>query len=272
MTDKPIWRVLPWRTDDAYTCMAIDKVIAETVATGGPPTIRFYHWAGNGAVSFGASQAIADFDTAYCEQQGIQYVRRFTEARTMYHGPTDLTYALAVPVSQVGTKAQVGAFTSSQILFFLEQLGIENATQSGYTSVIVQGRKISGSVPYFEGRRALFQHGSIFCDMEYERIAHACKESEEELRATTTAIHEERRELRCSLNDLDSTLQTIFLVDREWEISNFTEQEQARVDELKRFFATEQWLLGGSESRGMCSKHYGPPVPRFVTTFLGRVK
>lgn len=270
MTDKSIWRVLPWRKDDPYTCMAIDKVIAETVATSGPPTIRFYHWSGNGAVSYGASQAMTDFDTAYCEQEGIQYVRRFTEARTMYHGSSDLTYAIAVPVSLYGTRVQLGAFTSLRIISFLECIGIKNAEQAGYTSIMINGRKISGSVPHFEGKRALFQHGSVFCDLEYEKVARTYGCQEEELLSTTTSVNGEMAGKKILPGSLEDIFQDCFLANENWEEDSLTEQEQEKVNEWRRVFATEEWFSAGREPRGVCSMHHGSPIPRLVTTFLSK--
>ena len=268
MTDKPVWRVLPWRTDDPYTCMAIDKTIAESVAAGGSPTIRFYRWAGNGAVSYGRSQDIADIATDYCREQGIPSVRRFTEARAMYHGPMDLTYALAAPVSFYRTRVDIGIVTSSRIISFLDHIGIRNATQAGYTSVMVQGKKISGSVPYFEQKKALFQHGGVFCALDYENIARIYGISEEKLRETTTSIEEENGRTE----RIEDIFQACFLDHEYWELGELTVEEQKRIREWSDFFATEEWLLGGNKSRGACSLHHGPQIPMVVKDFLARIR
>ncbi|MEK6867632.1 MAG: hypothetical protein AABX98_02300, partial [Nanoarchaeota archaeon] len=246
------------------TCMAIDKVIAESVAAGGSPTLRFYRWAGNGAVSYGASQNIADVAVDFCREQGVSHVRRFTEARTMYHGPTDLTYAMAVPVSLYGNRARIGAVISLNIIYFLRQLELHEITHSGFTSILIHGRKISGSVPYFEQRKALFQHGSIFCDLDYNFVAQMYGLSKENLRETTTSIREESREIE----GIDALFQHSFLRGIDFKLDALTEQEQERISTLKEAFATEAWLSGGEISRGACSTHAGLPIPGFVTRIL----
>ena len=267
MTQAVRWRLLPFRTDDPYTCMAIDKTIAESVAAGGPPTLRFYRWSGNGAVSYGAAQSIADVAVDFCHEQGIPYVRRFTEARAMYHGSTDLTYAVAAPVSLYVTRASIGIVTSSRIISFLEQMGIKNATQAGYTSIMVKGRKISGSVPYFEKKKALFQHGSVFCELDYERVAKCYGISEQKLRETTTSLVEEGSKLE----RIEDIFQNSFLNAHHWELQELTEQEQERVFQLREAFTAEDWLLGGEKSRGACSMHSGVSIPQILTAFLAKV-
>lgn len=258
------WRALPWRTDDAYTNMAIDKAIAESVAAGGPPTIRFYRWSGNGAVSYGASQAMSDFDTDFCRSQNIPFVRRFTEARAMYHDPSDFTYAIAVPVGMYRNRGEIGAVISSKIISFLEAVGIQNATQAGYTSILVDGKKISGSVSCYEQRKALFQHGSVFCRADYGRIAGSYRITEQELRKTTTSLEEQTGRGE----GIEAIFQKHFLGGKDWQLGELTEQEKERVNYLRQQFAEEEWLSGGKKSRGVCSMHWGIPIPRFVTNML----
>lgn len=267
MNERTTWRLLPWRKDDSYTSMAIDKTIAESVAAGNQPTIRFYYWAGNGAVSYGASQAVTDIAVDFCQREGIPYVRRFTEARAMYHGPTDLTYAIAAPVSLYKRRIDIGAATSSGIIYFLERLGLRNVSQAGYTSVMINGRKISGSVPYFEKKEALFQHGSVFCKLEYERIANVYRIPEEVLRETTTSIEEQRREIG-EIGEIGDIFQESFLEGKNWELGELTEQEQERITHLREVFATEEWFSGGEKARGACSMHWGIPIAQIVRNIL----
>ncbi len=266
MVQEVIWRLLPLRTDDPYTCMAIDKTIAESVAAGGPPTIRFYRWGGNGAVSYGASQAISDIAVDFCLEQGIPHIRRFTEARAMYHGPTDLTYAIAAPLSVYERRLDIGVATSSKIILSLRQLGIKDAIQAGYTSVLVNGRKISGSVPYFEQRRALFQHGSVFCSLDYERTAKMYGIPTQKLQLTTTSLEEEG----CRIESIEEIFQDSFLIGKQWETGEFTEQEQERMNRLRALFSTEEWLSGGEKSRGVCSMNRGVPVPQIIAALIAK--
>lgn len=266
MTNKQCWRLLPLRTDDPYTCMAIDKTIAESVAAGGPPTLRFYRWAGNGAVSYGASQAMSDIAVDFCQEQGIPHVRRFTEARAMYHGPSDLTYAIAAPRSVYGRRLDMGVATSSKIIASLKRLGINSATQAGYTSVLVNGRKISGSVPYFEQRSALFQHGSIFCTLDYEHTAKMYGIPTEKLQSTTTSLEEEGGRIE----SIEEIFQDSFLEGKQWEAGELTEQERERANNLRTLFSAEEWLSGGEKARGVCSMNRGIPVPRIIAALIAK--
>ncbi len=242
MTGEIIWRVLPWRTDDAYTNMAIDKAIAESVAAGGSPTIRFYKWAGNGAVSFGAAQAMTDFDTAFCERERIQYVRRFTGGRVMYHGSEDLTYAIAVPLSLYPSRLELTSDTSRWIMSFLESLGIPDVRYTGNSSILTQMKKISGSAPHYEKKKAVFQHGSVFCAADYALLAELFQLPEHNIRERITTVYEQLEDLQENRKALLLVFQQAFLKNITHELGDLTEKEWTRVAELQKYYASQEWL------------------------------
>lgn len=271
MGENIVWRVLPWRRDDAYTNMAIDKTIAESVAAGGPPTIRFYHWAGNGAVSLGASQRLIDFDTDFCEKQGIQYVRRFTGGRVMYHSPSDLTYAIAAPLS-LYSRLSLGLDTSRWLKTFLETMGISDVQYAGYaSSLLVNGKKISGSVPHFEAKKAILQHGSVFFTADYSLLAQIFRWPENLVRSRVTSITDALQNSN-SLEDITFQFQQAFLTALPHAKMDLTEQELARVDELREYYASKEWMHSGKLSLGICSANWGfyPGLIKQLTEDLRR--
>ena len=89
------WRILPYGENDAYLNMAIDEAICESVAAGGPPTLRFYGWRPS-AVSLGYFQCIEhEVDLAACEGAGIDIVRRRTGGGAVYHDQDgEITYSV----------------------------------------------------------------------------------------------------------------------------------------------------------------------------------
>lgn len=76
--------------------MGIDEAILHSVASGGPPTLRFYAW-NPPAVSLGCFQDAAreiDFDA--CRRLGVDVVRRPTGGRAVLHD-VEVTYSLILP-------------------------------------------------------------------------------------------------------------------------------------------------------------------------------
>ncbi len=256
MSDKVVWRVLPWRTDDAYTNMAIDKTIAESVATGAPPTIRFYKWAGNGVISFGVSQAITDFDTAFCDREGISYVRRFTGGRVMYHSPHDLTYAIAAPLSLYPTRLPLTSDTSQWIMSFLEQLGFSDVKYTGQSSILAAMKKISGSAPHYEAKKAVFQHGSVFYTADYSLLAHIFRVEEAGVRERITTLSEHVHEAVKSIDEVTLQFQKAFLENFLHTFGDLTEQELARVLELRTQYASPEWMNAGKLPLGICTTNW----------------
>lgn len=255
-------RVLPQRTDDPYTCMAIDKTIAESVAAGGPPTLRFYRWSGNGAVSLSKIQDMKDVNTSACSESGISCVRRFTGGRAMYHAPTDLTYALAVP-SLLYTGADLKNEATIAIISFLEELGLQDVRCNYNGSVTVSGRKISGSVNHYEGGmfrpKAVLRHGSIFHGaLDYALLGQIFNVSGDFFRKRTTSVE---TELSGTIDGVFSKLHDVFLRTLGSEVKmqlspqqgELTEQEVLRIEKLRQYYQSEEWLSIGILGRGICS-------------------
>jgi lipoate-protein ligase A len=90
-----IWRLLHYRSGDAFENMALDEaVFRETVWNNRPPTLRFYGWR-NPAVSIGYFQDLdKEIHIDLCRAAGVDIVRRITGGKAVYHCD-EVTYALA---------------------------------------------------------------------------------------------------------------------------------------------------------------------------------
>ncbi len=74
--------------------MARDEALLESVATGGPPVLRFYAWQ-PATLSLGYFQAYADFQSQPPEWRCLPVVRRTTGGGAILHD-AEVTYALIV--------------------------------------------------------------------------------------------------------------------------------------------------------------------------------
>jgi len=158
---------------DAAGQMAADLAMLDTVAAGGPPSLRIYQWSPP-ALSLGRFQPDDDVDHAACAARGVEVVRRPTGGRALLHGG-DVTYAVAFPQppGDAGRVDAIYEWLAGGLIAGLALLGVEAAVarndgpagpvcfagQQG-ADLRVGERKLCGSA---QVRRddAVLQHGSV---------------------------------------------------------------------------------------------------------------
>ena len=155
--------------------MAIDVTLAETVRATGQPVLRLYRW-WPACISLGRNQpARGQYDEAEATRRGIDFVRRPTGGRAIYHHH-EITYAVAVPDRRLGGPRRTYEVIHKALLAGLRLLGaptemvdpghaMRPSTVPCFQDVdggaIVAGRrKLVGSAQLREGG-VLLQHGSI---------------------------------------------------------------------------------------------------------------
>ena len=89
-----IGRFLPWTAGTAAWNMAVDEALLTTYIQGtAPVTLRFYGW-DPPALSLGYLQKpLSTARQARCRQAGVEWVRRPTGGRAVFH-QHEITYAL----------------------------------------------------------------------------------------------------------------------------------------------------------------------------------
>jgi lipoate-protein ligase A len=165
--------------------MACDEAVLEAVgAKASPPTVRFYAW-DPPAVSLGRHQADPGVGArAALDRLGVEWVRRPTGGRLVWHGPSgeELTYSVVTPI---GEPPLAGGLTDAYrrihegLAAGLRRLGlqVELAPRAGGAGrrpssrlacfaatvpweIEAGGRKLLGSAQR-RSRAALLQHGSL---------------------------------------------------------------------------------------------------------------
>jgi lipoate-protein ligase A len=156
--------------------MAVDVALAESVRRGGPPVLRFYRW-WPPCISLGRNQpARGQYDEAEARRRNIDFVRRPTGGRAVYHHH-EVTYSVCVGDRQLGGPRRTYVAIHKALLAGLRLLGartdivddpgqpIRPSTvpcfQETDGGAIVSGkRKLLGSAQLREGG-ILLQHGSL---------------------------------------------------------------------------------------------------------------
>jgi lipoate-protein ligase A len=178
------WRALETGARPGAWNMAVDSALLAEVERGAsPPTIRFYAWSPP-AVSIGFHQPDpTPAEAARIAALGLDWVRRPTGGRAVYHGPpaVELTYAIVARFGAAGMPAAPGdcyRLIHAAIADCLAGLGalVELAERrramhrpgsrhacfaaSVPGEIVAGGRKLVGSAQR-RSRSAFLQHGSI---------------------------------------------------------------------------------------------------------------
>jgi len=180
------WRLIPEQTLDGAASMAVDEVAAETVAAGGPATIRVYRWVPSTlSLGYGTDADIVDRES--CEDVGLTVTRRPTGGGAIYHDSAgDVAYSIIAPAEEFpGDVTESYRALLDPILDAFDRFGVDvdfaRAARAAVWSpacylreldpahdlVGPDGRKIAGNAQY-RTRDAIVQHGSLSFEVEAE--------------------------------------------------------------------------------------------------------
>lgn len=241
------WRVIGFSNNDAYTNMAIDEAISESVRSGGPPTIRFYGWVPS-AVSIGYFQGMErEVDLEKCSMMGFDIVRRRTGGGAVYHDTEgEITYSViakeeAFPKDIIASYREICSWITdsfSRIGIFTEFKPIND--------IITNGKKISGNA---QTRRqgVLLQHGTILYSVDVDMMFSVLRVPDEKIRDKMIATVKERvtsvsEQKKISKDGTYSALMEGFTQGKEFEMGDLTLQEKERAEELvQQRYKTREW-------------------------------
>lgn len=214
------WRLIKSPPSDAFTNMAIDEAIFNSVLEGtSPPTLRFYAWSPP-AVSVGYFQdTLNEVNIPACNELGIDIVRRLTGGRAVLHDK-ELTYSVICPEDDPHFPDNISGtykLISSCLIRGLNSYGlnaslsplVRKGSRSGnsacFTSasnyeLTVNGKKLVGSAQR-RGGGVFLQHGSILIEFDREMLEEVLPGSEGLERVTSINEH-----IRIDLDTLISLL------------------------------------------------------------------
>jgi lipoate-protein ligase A len=177
------WRLIREEMLDGAVAMALDEVAAETVAAGGPATVRLYRWM-PATLSLGYGNDADVVDRAFCEEWNVTVTRRPTGGGAIYHGSAeDIAYSVVAPADEFpGDVTESYRQLLQPVLDAFERFGVDvsfadeerealwspacylRALDPAHDLVGPDGRKIAGNAQY-RTRDAIVQHGSLSFDV-----------------------------------------------------------------------------------------------------------
>lgn len=241
------WRVIPLHTTDAFTAMAIDEAVSESVADGASPTIRFWRWKPS-AVSIGYFQGIEDeVDLDACKESNVDVVRRRTGGGAVYHDfDGEITYSVIGP-EEIFPKGIRESYQliCGWVINGLSNIGIE-AQFVPINDIVVGQKKISGNA---QTRRdgVLLQHGTILYDVDVAKMFSLLKISKEKISDKMIKAVQERvtrilDHKKVSIDEAYSALMKGFTDGKEFEMGTLTEKENERSKYLaSKKYSSREW-------------------------------
>lgn len=172
---------------DGPKAMAYDEVAAETVADGGPATVRVYRWFPS-CVTLGHGNDAEIVERAFCEEWNVDVTRRPTGGGAIYHDTTgDVAYSIIAPADEFPSdvtecyreflRPVLEAFAAVDVSVEFaaepresvwEPLCYLREVDPVHDLVGPDGRKIAGNAQY-RTREAVVQHGSLSFDANPEK-------------------------------------------------------------------------------------------------------
>jgi lipoate-protein ligase A len=176
------WRLLPLRTDDAFTSMAIDEALLKLNAEDkSPNTIRFWRWQPS-TVSIGCFQSVErEVDLGVAKRYGVDVVRRITGGGAVFHDHGgELTYSVVCRQGDVPDDIiESYRLICGGLVRGFENLGLR-AEFKPVNDVHANGKKISGSAQTRRWRSVL-QHGTVLVSPDVKKMFELLKVSREKI-------------------------------------------------------------------------------------------
>ncbi len=173
--------------------MALDRALQLGHQAGeSPPTLRLYRWL-RPTVTLGRFQKLADVDVSYCDERGIDIVRRFTGGRGVLHDD-EVTYSIIAGLDDGIPRGVAASYRMlcGALARAYRLLGVSAALTPGSmgdrtsaacylhatpADLSLGARKLSGSAQVWSGSTVL-QHGSFTLTRDVEREARVFRLSE----------------------------------------------------------------------------------------------
>ena len=243
------WRIISLEENNAFTNMAIDEAISETVANGKSlPTIRFYTWKPS-AVSIGCFQSMADeIDSSVCSNLGVDAVRRRTGGGAVYHDNLgEITYSVIAPQNMFTSNIiESYKIICGWIIYSLSLLNIQ-AQFVPINDIVSGGKKISGNAQTRRGG-VLLQHGTILYDVDVKKMFSLLKVPNEKIRDKMIATVEERvtsiKRIKPEITR-DALYQALvkgFINGKSFSFGSLTGEEISRAKELAETrYSNKEW-------------------------------
>ncbi len=241
-------------TTDPTFNLAAEEFVFEKL-----PQDRMYLmlWQNDNAIIIGKNQnTLAEINEAFVAAHGIKVVRRLSGGGAVYHDMGNLNYTV---IADADTEGLDFHRFCQLVVRALEKLGVD-AQINGRNDMTIGGKKFSGNAQYTKNGRVM-HHGTILFDTNPEVLAGALRVDEEKIRAKgVKSVRSRVTNVRPCLPE-DMTLPAFrkvllesILEDIPGEFYEFTPEDLAQIELLRRRYATWEWNFGHSPAGTLCKQ------------------
>ncbi len=252
-----VWRLLESPANTGAHNMATDVALAETARWSGQPALRFYRW-WPPCISLGRNQpAKGQYDADEAARRGIDFVRRPTGGRSVFHH-REITYSVAIGDRQLGGPRRTYEAIHKALLAGLRLLGATTdlvdpgiamrpstvpCFQGLDGGAIVAGRrKLVGSAQLRE-HGVLLQHGSILLTANQSPTTELLKVKWKTRQVTPPAALDELLDHLPTWHELVDNISDGFarLLGIELVPSLLSDEERELVERYSKHFSDPEW-------------------------------
>jgi lipoate-protein ligase A len=162
------WRFIPLETVSAQWAMALEEILVEGVASGGPPTLRFWSWDPSAATIGRFQDVEQEVDLQFCHDHGIDVVRRMSGGGAVFHQlEGEFAYSVTAP-EEMFPRDLVKAYKEilGGVIAGLGTLGLE-AWVKDDNNLLVGDLKVSGNSQR-RSRGVIQVHGTMLFYVDQE--------------------------------------------------------------------------------------------------------
>lgn len=226
---------------DPYRNLAIEQHLLETVEGG---CCLLYLWQNANTVVIGRNQnAWAECRTTLLKDEGGHLARRLSGGGAVWHDTGNLNFTFLMRSEHYDLDRQLSVLQTACRL-----VGIETE-RSGRNDLLVNGRKFSGNAFYHHEGRS-YHHGTLLVDVDTDRMSRYLSPSKAKLTAKGVESVRARvinlREVNPALtvDALKGAMIEAFCAVCGLPVAARGPVDEARVNELRARYASEQWLYG----------------------------
>ncbi len=150
------------KTNDAFFCLAAEEYLLKNFSED-----IFMLWQSNDTVVVGKHQnALAEVNYPFVHRHNIRIARRISGGGTVFHDSGNVNFAI---IKNIKSPAEISFSLFTQpVVKTLVKLGVD-ASLSGRSDLIVDGKKISGNAQHIFKNRVL-HHGTLLFDSNLETL------------------------------------------------------------------------------------------------------
>ena len=226
---------------DPHRNLAIEQHLLETVEGG---CCLLYLWRNERTVVIGKNQnAWAECRTSLLSEEGGHLARRLSGGGAVYHDLQNLNFTFLMHEEDYDLNRQLSVIRRACAI-----LGIETEI-SGRNDLLASGRKFSGNAFYRHEGRA-YHHGTLLVDVDADAMSRYLSPSKAKMQAKGV---ESVRARVVNLKELNPAITVSALKDAMKQafsevyglpVSAPPVVDEARVAELTRHYASDEWLYG----------------------------